>query len=215
MKKLLPFFIVVVAITLLAGCPMELETDVSPLVGTWTYQSPSDVTVTGTITFTDTTYKHLDNGVPLVACNYTVNGNEITLSNCKGPEVMRWHGVKLGYYFIDGNTLVIGTAYTRQDDPTEGRSPLVGTWTHVFTTDLTGHTDITITLTFTDTIYTGTYTQTYSDYVVDTYTVMCDYTDNEYSYTLSNCDTGNNTDSTVRYAIRGNTLVIGIAYIRQ
>ncbi|MGI9257180.1 MAG: hypothetical protein ACR2PY_09640, partial [Salinispira sp.] len=65
MKKLMPFFIVVAAITLLAGCPMTkpMMDEPSPLVGVWTrvdtYRNQGDsgdTIETITRTFTVTTY---------------------------------------------------------------------------------------------------------------------------------------------------------------
>ncbi len=222
MKKVTAIFIVVVAITLLAGCPMP-ETDVSPLVGTWTYQSPDDVTVTGTITFTDTTFTQTQDQITLI-CDYTDNGDSVTTSNCKfgnveGTFEYTWPFEYTFGYFIDGNTLVFGIAYTRK----KGENSLVGVWENVFTLsaeygEVTFTSTTTITLEF---AADNTFTETAVQILGDTFTTTttCNYMNNGNTVTLSNCtkegSIGSLSNGTYQYAISGNTLVIGNAYIRQ
>ncbi len=85
-----------------------MDMDTSPLIGVWTADNEFH-----TIEFTATTFIDRVSGL---TCDYTDNGNSITLSNCMGVEgAENRNGATVGYT-IDGDTLTLdGTAYTRQN----------------------------------------------------------------------------------------------------
>ncbi len=111
MKKLMSLFIVVVAITILVGCPMDMD-EPSPLVGTWIeeYEGvPYTVTFTVTkIKFPAIVFFEAPAGLQLT-CDYEDNGDSITLSNCEGledPSVLAELEDQKFEYTISDNTLM-------------------------------------------------------------------------------------------------------------
>ncbi|MGI9256851.1 MAG: hypothetical protein ACR2PY_07950 [Salinispira sp.] len=108
MKKLMPLFIVVVAITVLAGCPMEMD-EPSPLVGTWIeeYEGvPYTVTFTATkIKFPAIVFFEVPAGLQ-ITCDYEDNGDSITVSNCEGLEDLSELEDQIFKYTISDNTLM-------------------------------------------------------------------------------------------------------------
>ncbi|MGI9257053.1 MAG: fibronectin type III domain-containing protein, partial [Salinispira sp.] len=91
--------------------PVPMDMDTSPLIGVWTADNEFH-----TIEFTATTFIDRVSGL---TCDYTDNGNSITLSNCMGLEgAENLNGATLEYT-IDGDTLTLnGTVYTRLPEPT-------------------------------------------------------------------------------------------------
>ncbi len=86
-------FIVIVAITLLAGCSMLL-------VGVWTGEDGN------TMTFTDKTVTEVYEGAETV-CNYTADEKTFILSECSGALEGLLAAGKVDYT-ISGNTLTFG-----------------------------------------------------------------------------------------------------------
>ncbi len=92
--------------------PVPMDMDTSPLIGVWTADNEFH-----TIEFTATTYIKVDSLDVFsdLTCDYTDNGNSITLSNCMGKEAENLNGATVEYT-IDGDTLTLnGTVYTRQN----------------------------------------------------------------------------------------------------
>ncbi len=88
--------------------PVPMDMDTSPLIGVWTADNEFH-----TIEFTATTFIDRVSGL---TCDYTDNGNSITLSNCMGFEGAENRNGATVEYTIDGDTLTLdGTAYTRQN----------------------------------------------------------------------------------------------------
>ncbi len=85
-----------------------MDMDTSPLIGVWTADNGFH-----TIEFTATMYIDKFSGL---ICDYTDNGNSITLSNCMGVEGAENLNGATVEYTIDGDTLTFdGTTYTRQN----------------------------------------------------------------------------------------------------
>ncbi len=109
MRKVIQFVIVIVAMTMLAGCPMDPEPMADPnpntdssLVGLWTGEFDELGAVT--LTFTDTTATFTAATIPSsnvlvrgifpdssenvkVTCDYEDTGSAITIDNCEGGNV--------------------------------------------------------------------------------------------------------------------------------
>ncbi len=88
--------------------PVPMDMDTSPLIGVWTADNEFH-----TIEFTATTFIDRVSGL---TCDYTDNGNSITLSNCMGVEGAENRNGATVEYTIDGDTLTLeGNVYTRQN----------------------------------------------------------------------------------------------------
>ncbi|MGI9255655.1 MAG: hypothetical protein ACR2PY_01825 [Salinispira sp.] len=124
MRKVIQFVIVIVAMTMLAGCPMDpvvepnTDTD-SSLVGLWS--GDFDELGAVTLTFADTTATFTAATVPSsnilvrgifpessenveVTCDYEDTGNAITIRNCEGGNLLLFEGTNFDYT-IKNNTL--------------------------------------------------------------------------------------------------------------